>query len=57
MGDEYTLTANAIDTNVRHVWLVLSKNGVQLDDIVLNEGYPDADACIKLTASILFMAY
>jgi hypothetical protein len=38
VGDGYTLTANAIDTNVRHVWLSLSKNGVQLDEKILNEG-------------------
>jgi len=38
VGDGYTLTANAIDTNVRHVWLSLSKNGVQLDEKIVNEG-------------------
>lgn len=38
LGDGYTLTANAIDSNARTVWLTLSKNGMPLNDKILNEG-------------------
>ncbi|MBU4483879.1 hypothetical protein KKA47_00485 [bacterium] len=38
LSDGYTLTANAIDSNAKTVWLTLSKNGIPLGDRILNEG-------------------
>lgn len=41
IGNGWTITAQSIDakSNPRLVWLIISRNGTRLDDIVAPEGY------------------